>query len=401
MSAPDSGRAKPSAPSSRVMYLGVTGAAALVIVAGTAFYFATLKTHRDKAGSAIPVAVTSKACEPDALSVTAGERTFEIANKSERPVEWEILDGVMVVAERENIAPNFKQTLKVRLAPGQYEVTCGLLSNPRGTLNVLPSQEAQATLARATVRNFLGPMSEYKFYLGRQSGAAVRGAKDLADAIKAGDLAKAQQLYIAARAPYKRIEPAVYRFSDLQNKIDPVAEYLEKREDDPAFVGYHRIEHGLFVAKNLDGLSPIADGLVADLTLLDDRIKSIKMAPDILIDSAGAFATQLSRDRLPTGEGVFAGNDLSDVESNLDGIGKIVGLLQPIVKPVAPAIAQKIDTSLSLAESEVAKQKRASGSPASASANAALNKDLTSAFAKLAEALNELPSAIGVHTNGT
>nr|HML28718.1 imelysin family protein [Hyphomicrobium sp.] len=344
MSAHNSGDGKHSAPSSSLMYLGVAGAAALVLIGGAAFYVATKKSRHDKAGTAFAVAVTSKACEPNALSVPAGERTFEILNKSERPVEWEILNGVLVVAERENIAPSFKQTLKVRLTPGTYEVTCGLLSNPRGTLHVTPSEEAEAQPAKATMRTLLGPLSEYKFYLGRQSAAAVRDAKELAEAIKAGDLAKAQMLYVAARQPYKRMEPVVHRFSDLQNTIDPVADYFEKRDDDPAFMGYHRIARGLFVTKRLDGLEPVADRLVADLTALDDRLKAMKMTPEVLIDSAGNFTTQLSRDRLPTQKSGDAEIEISDLEANLDGIGKIVGLLKPVVTPVNPNLAQKIDT---------------------------------------------------------
>ncbi len=401
MSAPDAGKGKPSAPSARLMSLAVTGAACLVVVGGAAFYFATTKTHHGGTASAIKVAVTSKACEPNSLSVPAGDRMFEIANRSDRPVEWEILDGVMVVAERENIAPSFKQTLKVRLAPGDYEVTCGLLSNPRGTLHVVPSQEASAAPTHATMRSFIGPLSEYKFYLGRQSGAAVRTAKDLADAIRAGDLAKARTLYVAARQPYKRIEPVVYRFSDLQNTIDPVADYFEKRESDPAFLGYHRIERGLFVSKNLDGLAPIADRLVADLTKLDERLKAMKMTPGVLIDSAGNFATQLSRDRLPAEKNRYAEADLSDVEANLDGLGKIVGLLRPVVKPVDPDLAQKIDATFTATEDEVAKHKNNAGALPETSVDPGQRERLATAFTNLADALGQLPSAIGINTNGT
>lgn len=401
MSASDPGKRTPSAPSSRLMYLGVFSAGVLALIAGAAFYVATLKTRHEKMGSAVAVAVTSKACEPNALSVPAGERTFEISNKSQRPVEWEILDGVMVVAERENIAPSFKQTLKVRLSPGTYEVTCGLLSNPRGTLHVTPSEEANARPAQTTMRTFLGPLSEYKFYLDRQSKAAVRNAKELADAIKAGDLAKAQALYVAAREPYKRIEPVVYRFSDLQTTIDPVAAYLEKRENDPAFIGYHRIEHGVFVTKSLDGLAPIADRLVTDLTTLNDRIKAMKMTPDVLVGSAGSFATQLSRDRLPTAADQNTPNDLSDIQANLDGIGKLVGLLQPVVKPVDPELAQKIDAAFSATEDEVAKHKNDARMPPKSSMDAGQRKELAEAFTNLADALNQLPSAIGINGNGT
>lgn len=400
MSAPKTGQVKPTAPSSGFMYLGVAGAAALVLVAGVAFYIATKRIRHDST-AAVAVAVTSKACEPNTLSVPAGERTFEISNKSERPVEWEVLDGVMVLAERENIAPGFRQTLKVRLAPGTYEVTCGLLSNPRGTLLVTPSQEANAEPPKATMRALLGPLSEYKFYLGRQSSAALRGAKELADAIKSGDLAKAQALYISARQPYKRIEPVVHRFADLQNTIDPVADYFEKRENDPAFVGYHRIERGLFVTKNLDGLNPVAERLVADLTTLNERLQAMKMTPGILIDSAGNFTTQLSRDRLPAQSDGMTETDKTDLEANLDGIDKIVGLLRPVVKPVNPELAHKIDATLTATKDEVAKQKSDAATASSTSAGPSPRKELTAAFTNLADALSELPSAIGMNSNGT
>lgn len=400
MSVFDPGQKKPSAPSSNLMYLGVAGAAVLVLVGGAAFYVATLKTRHEMAASAIPVAITSEACEPNSISIPAGDRTFEIANKSERPVEWEILDGVMVVAERENIAPSFKQALKVRLAPGTYEVTCGLLSNPRGTLHVAPSEEAKAQPTRATMRSFLGPLSEYKFYLGRQSIAAVRNAQDLANAIKIGDLAKAQMLYVTARQPYKHIEPVVHRFADLQNTIDPVADYFEKRENDAAFVGYQRIERGLFVTKSLDGLAPVADRLVADLTTLDERLKGMKMTPDVLIGSAGNFTAQLSHDRLPEKKDGYAASDISDLEANLDGIGKIIGLLRSLVQSANPDLAQKIDTTFAAVKDEVANQKT-NAAASSLPAVSDQRKELIAAFTNLADALNEMPSAIGVNSNGS
>ena len=74
----------------------------------------------------------------------------------------------------------------------------------------------------------------------------VSAAEALAEAIHAGDLDAARALYAAARLPYKRVEPVAWRFSDLANAINPVADYLAGREADPAFIGYHRIEYALF-----------------------------------------------------------------------------------------------------------------------------------------------------------
>ena len=42
----------------------------------------------------------------------------------------------MVVDERENILPGFAQTLTTTLDAGDYAMTCGLRSNPKGILTV-------------------------------------------------------------------------------------------------------------------------------------------------------------------------------------------------------------------------------------------------------------------------
>jgi iron uptake system component EfeO len=84
----------------------------------------------------VNVGVTDEACEPMQLTVKRGKTQFLIKNNSARAVEWEILKGVYVVEERENIAPGFSQKLTAKLEPGKYEMTCGLLSNPHGVLIV-------------------------------------------------------------------------------------------------------------------------------------------------------------------------------------------------------------------------------------------------------------------------
>ena len=62
----------------------------------------------------IKVSVNDKQCNPMALTVPAGKTQFIIKNESMRALEWEILNGVMVVEERENIAPGFMQEMTVK-----------------------------------------------------------------------------------------------------------------------------------------------------------------------------------------------------------------------------------------------------------------------------------------------
>jgi iron uptake system component EfeO len=105
------------------------------IVAGMLLGGATTGAFADDPPQ-VTVTITDKGCEPAALTVNAGKTVFLIKNASSRRIEWEILQGVMVVDERENIVPGFVQKLTTTLDSGSYGMTCGLLSNPKGTLTV-------------------------------------------------------------------------------------------------------------------------------------------------------------------------------------------------------------------------------------------------------------------------
>jgi iron uptake system component EfeO len=96
--------------------------ASLLMLSVAACSSGNLSAKRVADVSAIAVTVTNTGCEPAQLSTAAGKTTFVINNKSDRPLEWEILGGVMVVEERENIAPGFTQKLKADLKAGQYPV---------------------------------------------------------------------------------------------------------------------------------------------------------------------------------------------------------------------------------------------------------------------------------------
>lgn len=380
----------------RGVYLGLAAAVLLMVAGGVAFYYATVQ--RGGAGetaSDYTVSVSATSCEPNAITVPGGKRSFEIVNTSDRPIEWEILDGVMVVAERENIPPGFKQTLTAQLAPGKYKITCGLLSNPRGVLTVTDSQEAREAAADVGLRKFLGPLSEYRVYLVLQSGRAVAEAEELAARIKAGDLDGAREQWKAARAPYKRVEPVAYRLSDLENAIDPTADYLAKREEDPGFTGYHRIEYGLFAENSTDGLAPVADRLVTDLNTMKQRLAELKLDPALLISVPAEMSRQLAQGKIVHGEDRYAQTDLDDIAANFDGIRKVTGLLQAVAQPVDPALAEEIDGKVAAISAELDGLKTDGGFPPYDEVDEAARNALSQAFADLANTLDRLNAVIG------
>ncbi|MFV0334679.1 MAG: iron uptake system protein EfeO [Tropicimonas sp.] len=388
---------EPSSPAAapRLFRLLVPLGAALALAGIGAFWWASQRNAPPRGAADETVTVTARACDPMEMSVAAGRRSFEITNGSDRPVEWEILDGVMVVAERENILPGYRSMLNVTLAPGDYEITCGLLTNPRGVLHVLPSGEWDLAAGTVELRDFLGALGEYKVYLITQGTEAVRKAEALRDAIGAGNLAAAQAAWEAARAPYKRIEPLAYRLSDLENAINPVAVFLDGREGDPAFTGYHRLEYGLYAQGSLDGLLPVAERLVSDLNDLKTRLSDFTIPPALLIALPGEMAQLLAEAKILPGEDLYAGTDLDAIAANLDGIGKLSGLLDAIAAPVDPALASGIATQLSATQATLEALRGADGFPPYDQMDEAARTTLAQSFGDLAEVLARLQPAIG------
>jgi iron uptake system EfeUOB component EfeO/EfeM len=368
-----------SNPPSRGIYLAILGAAVLAVAGGAAFWTASRQKPQTSADQI--VTVDARSCQPNAITVPGGRRSFEIVNASDRPIEWEIVDGVMVVAERENIAP------------GSYEMTCGLLTNPRGTLTVTASDEATAAASEVTLKKFLGPLSEYRVYLVMQGNQAVKAAEKLRDAIDAGDLPAARAAWAEARLPYRRVEPLAYRFSDLENVIDPSAAYLAGREQDPGFTGYHRIEYGLFAQNSTEGLAPVADRLVADLGTLAERLKAAPLDPALLLALPGAMARQLAEAQIPEGENSYAGNDARDLTAATEGIAKLTGLLRQVVASVDPKLDAELGTEMQAATDAVAALQGHDWSQVPAEQRQKLAAD----FTRLAETLDRLQPIIGMN----
>lgn len=385
----------PAAPS-RLMPLAVAGSAVLAAASAGLFYYATQTATGPERGDVHKVVVGDRTCDPADFTLPAGRATFEIHNASSRPIEWEILDGVMVVEERENIAPGFHSLLTARLKPGTYEITCGLLSNPRGTLVVTPSAESEAERARPPITAFIGPLSEYKVYLATQSGALVKAAETLEAAVRAGDAEAARAAWLAARLPYKRIEAVTGRIADLENAIDPVSDYLEQRERDPAFTGFHRIEYGLWGQGTADGLLPVTEKLAADTAVLKDRLKALKLQPEDLAGTAERQARRLGEGQVRDGENRWAFSDPAELEANLDGMEKSVLLLRPLVADAAPEVAAAIDAGLAAARAALAELKADGAYPAYDTIGAEARDRLAEAFRALAEAISALNPAIGL-----
>jgi len=382
-----------SAPPSRALRWGVAGSVVVMIAAGGLFYYASQLAagKRQTNHNEIAVTIHGHACEPNALTVPAGHASFRIINRSDRAVEWEILDGVLVVEERENIAPGLSQVINANLLPGDYAITCGLLSNPRGTLHVTPTAESDAQAkAKPSMVAFIGPLSEFRVYLSSQGGALVKAVTVLQQAIAAGDLAQAQALYAPAREAYQRL-------AQLDNAINARADYFEQREQDPAFSGFHRLEYSLFQQHSLDGLAPVAQRLVTDVTTLKQQLLAQSLPPEQLVSIVVRNLNSLADVRAASGEEErYSHIDLNGFAANLQVARKVVDLMRPLLVKSAADLLPAIDSALNAFDSELDGLKVNDRYPSYDKVTADQRKQIGDKAKALAVALDGIDPALGL-----
>lgn len=375
-----------STPMTLRMKLALAGAALLCLAGLAAFWQASQLARQSPPASdvrQVTVTIRDKACHPNDITVPAGRTAFTIVNQSDRALEWEILDGVMVVDERENIAPGFSQTLTVKLQPGTYAITCGLLSNPRGVLQVTPSAQSDAEAARPPITQFIGPLAEYKVTLVLTANAVVRATGQLAQAVQSGNMADIRQAYLLAHGAYKQLEPAAEQFADLDARLNARADYFAQRQSDPDFQGFYRIAHLLDTHAGVDALQAAMPALTADAATLPARVRSLQLTPDRL---AQAAARQLRRtaDHLPGADGM-PGDPPALLDGTRKAVGKIASLLDPLLSRADPALSQ----TLALHLAELDQRMAAYAPPANAAA-------LAQAMQSLADSFGQVNAALGL-----
>jgi iron uptake system component EfeO len=312
------------------------------------------------ASQPVSVVITDKGCEPNILSVPAGKTTFRIKNQSRRAVEWEILDGVMVVEERENIVPGFVQSLTANLKAGQYQMTCGLLTNPKGTLTVAAAGMTKLA-GEPTALDLVGPLAEYKVYVTREVSDLVEQTKRFAEAVKAGKLEEARNLYAPTRQHYERIEPVAELFSDLDKSMDARADDFELKENDPAFVGFHRIEKALFADKSAAGMQPLSDRLMRDTQDLQNRVGGLTIPPNKMVGGAADLIEEVAATKISGEEDRYSGTDLSDFQANVEGAQKIFSLLRPLIAKRNSNLDARVQTNFSKVDTLLARYRGPDG----------------------------------------
>ena len=352
------------------------------------------ETPRNADGS-ISVAVNDHACEPMQITVPSGQTVFQIKNDSTRKLEWEILKGVMVVDERENIAPSLSDKMTVTLLPGEYEMTCGLLTNPRGKLIVTDSGFKNTT-DEAALEKLAQPLGDYKKYVQGEAKELVSKTEAFVAAVKAGDIDKAKSLFASTRVHYERIEPIAELFNELDPAIDAREDDFKDGPKDANFTGFHRIEHALWVEKDVKGVQTVADKLLEDVKKLQTEIDELNFPPTKVVGGAAALIEEVAGSKITGEEDRYSHPDLSDFQANVDGAQKIVDLFRTPIAEKNKALLDKVDANTKQVNEILAKYKTADGFADYGKLTKADRNALQVPINALAEDLSQLRGTLGL-----
>ena len=321
-------------------------------------------TSASGSDSAVPGQVTvsvtdAGGCVTTPNTVPAGQVTFVITNVDAVGVtEVELVADQRIVGERENLAPGFDSTFSARLDGGSYEIYCPGASTERSAFTVTGQAGAQdadvaALLTQAT--------KDYATYVDDQITFLIVPVQELAAAIKTGDLAAAQAAYIKARPFYERIEPVAESFPDLDPAIDLRIGDVEQGTE---WTGFHPIEQGLGERQSTDGLSGLADGLVANLQQLQQQATQLSDATTAGADGgyqafeiANGSATLLDEvlaSKITGEEEAYSKIDLLDFEANVEGSLQAFATLKPALDQIDPTIVPQISAAFDALTTQLA-----------------------------------------------
>ncbi len=201
---------------------------------------------------------------------------------------------------------------------------------------------------------------DYRTYLAEQVADSSAKTKVMTAAIRSGDLAAARAAYPAGRVGWERIEPIASAVEELDGKLDARVDDFEGT-DDPAFTGWHRIEHILFVDGSTDAAVPFADGLDADLATLTRQIGTIDLPAVTLARGAAELVEEVSEGKITGEENRYAKTDFVDIDANIDGSKEVVKVLTPALEATNPELVEIISANFADVTASLARFKKGDG----------------------------------------
>jgi len=281
-----------------------------------------------------------------------------------------------------------RRTAALALAALVLAAGCGSTAAPSAAPSTAP---AGSTEPQASVPTAADAVATYRAYIEMNTDLLVTRTKAFTDAVIAGKVATAKDLYAPAREPYEAIEPVAEVFGDLDPEIDA------RINDVPAggtFTGFHRIEQALWQKKSTSGMTPIAKKLLTDVTQLQALVKTVDLDPATIANGAVGLLNEVSSSKITGEEDRYSHTDLSDFEANVVGAQAAWNSVEPFVVLRSPDLAASIDSAFAAVLAALAPFKRGDGFVTFTALTAVDTQSLSQLIDALADPLSQVAAIV-------
>jgi iron uptake system component EfeO len=292
----------------------------------------------------VNITLTNSGCKPDAATDTAGPFTFKVKNSdATAPTEVELLQGDVIMGEKENLTPGLSGSFSLNLASGSYTLYCPNAKTEKWDFKVTGTAGASKLSGQVTT-DLKTATDGYQQYVITEVDKLVPATKAFDDAVRAGDMDKAKSLFAPARYYYEEVEPVAESFGNIDPDVDA---RIDDVDDPSQWTGFHRIEKALWQDKSLKGMSPIADKLDADVARLKGLVATTTYQPAQLANGATELLNEVASSKITGEEDRYSHTDLSDFKANVAGAQKAYELLAPALKVIDPTLASTVEARFS------------------------------------------------------
>ena len=279
--------------------------------------------------------LTDEGCSPQTATAPAGPIDFQVENGgTSKYSELEVVDGETILGERENIIEGTSGSFSLTLEEGEYIVRCDESGGEGdGTLKVTGKLQTKASPEVEEA------IAGYRTYLEDNTKELTAKTKPFVAAIEAGDIAKAKLLYPEPRINYERVEPVAESFGDLDPRIDARENDVKPSE----FGGFHRLEKALWEEENLEGMKPVAAGLLEDVEELEEKVNGVSLQAVQIANGANELLTEVSTSKITGEEERYSHIDLVDFKANVEGSQVAFEAVAPLMEAKEPKLVQEIE----------------------------------------------------------
>ncbi|HVT69327.1 MAG TPA: iron uptake transporter permease EfeU [Trebonia sp.] len=361
--------------------------------------------------SATAVTVTKTSCAQDWTTARTGPQTITVTNQSGLAGEINLDNSAgAVVAEIETIGPATTAPMTATLSAGTYTIKCLMGSLPTTSSQAVTvtaktstagsgaGSGAPVAVKPVTVAELTPANKEYEAYAATQLSALAGEVTDIQAALRRGDTASAERLWLTAQEDWERVGASYDSFGDLGEAVDGLPSAYPGGVGDPRFQGLHRLEYGLWHGQSAAELEKVTATLAQNIATVRKNLDTDDLAgdPTNLPIRGHEIIEDALRDHLSgmDDEGAGAAYPMTAADVQIDRT--VIGWLAPLLNQREPGLVTTIDGQLDALQSALDATRDGSGWDTLNNVPLLTRQHVDASIGALLETLSSVPDLLEV-----